>query len=155
MESQAVNPGRDAAVETPTTDAGGGTPTVYFDGACPLCQREIAFYRRLSAEGIIDWVDVSGDTPDEAVACDLDRGQALSRFHMRRSDGELVSGAAAFIALWKAMPGFRWLGWLMSVPPLPFLAELGYRGFLKIRPRISGWLRRREATQDRDPVARA
>ena len=33
--------------------------TIYYDGSCPLCRREIAFYRRLRATMRLDWVDVS------------------------------------------------------------------------------------------------
>jgi len=110
-------------------------PVVYYDGACPLCTKEIAFYRRRPGmNDAITWCDVaSGDGPP---ASDLDTEAALARFHMRKADGELVSGARAFIALWKITPAFRWLGRVLSVPPLPLIAEIGYRAFLKSRPLI-------------------
>lgn len=66
-------------------------------------------------------------------APDLGREEALQRFHVRLPDGMLVSGAAAFLALWRATPGFRVLGRLMSVAPLPAVLELAYGGFLKLR----------------------
>jgi hypothetical protein len=31
--------------------------TVYFDGMCPVCSREIATYRQLHGGGAINWVD--------------------------------------------------------------------------------------------------
>jgi hypothetical protein len=35
--------------------------TVYYDGSCPICSREIGFYRaRPGADGF-DWVNVAGD----------------------------------------------------------------------------------------------
>ena len=33
--------------------------TLYYDGACPLCAREIAFYRNLKGASDIRWTDVS------------------------------------------------------------------------------------------------
>ncbi len=30
--------------------------TVYFDGSCPLCRREIALYRRLPQAAQLAWV---------------------------------------------------------------------------------------------------
>ena len=30
--------------------------TVYFDGSCPLCRREMALYRRLPQAQSIEWV---------------------------------------------------------------------------------------------------
>ncbi len=53
------------------------TLTVYFDGACPLCRREIALMRRLDRRGAIDFVDVS----DAATTCPIDRAALLARFH--------------------------------------------------------------------------
>lgn len=106
---------------------------VYFDGGCPVCSREIALYQRMGAGGELapTFFDVSGDADEPAP--DLTREAALARFHVRRGDGALVSGAAAFIALWRATPSLRWAGRVLSVPPLPWLLERVYRGFLKVR----------------------
>jgi predicted DCC family thiol-disulfide oxidoreductase YuxK len=105
---------------------------VFFDGACPVCAREIAFYRdRPGAEGLC-WVDAAQAGPG-ALAPGLTREAALARLHVRRADGSLVSGAAAFAEIWRRVPGFRWLGRLLGVPPLGLVAEWGYRGFLRVR----------------------
>ena len=66
--------------------------TVYFDGSCPLCKREIALYRRLPEAVNLAWVDVS---LDQALGPALTCQAAMARFHVRHSDGRLVSGAAA------------------------------------------------------------
>lgn len=105
---------------------------VYYDGGCPVCTREIAFYRsRPGADGC-NWVDASSSAP-EALGPGLTTERALARMHVRRADGMLLSGAAAFAELWRRMPGLRWLGQLLAVPPFGTLAELGYRGFLMVR----------------------
>lgn len=106
--------------------------TVYYDGACPVCRHEIALYQRQPGAERCAWVDVSAGASD-AIAGDLRRADALARMHVRRADGRLVDGAAAFIALWQALPATRWLGRIAGVPPLPWLLELGYRGFLRVR----------------------
>ncbi len=36
--------------------AGPASCTVYYDGTCPLCRREIAFYRRCAGATSIVWV---------------------------------------------------------------------------------------------------
>ncbi len=107
--------------------------TVYYDGGCPVCRREIALYQRQPGAERCAWVDVSA-TASERVADDLDRADALARMHVRRADGRLVDGAVAFIALWQALPKTRWLGRIAGVPPLPWLLEFGYRIFLRVRP---------------------
>jgi predicted DCC family thiol-disulfide oxidoreductase YuxK len=107
--------------------------TVYYDGACPLCRAEIDYYRaRLGADRIA-FVDVSSADPGDGLSCAV----ALARFHVREADGRLLSGAAAFARLWRALPGWRWLGRLVGTRAVLPVAELAYRGFLPLRPRLS------------------
>lgn len=107
--------------------------TVYFDGSCPLCRREIALYRRLPASQALQWVDVSAGQPlGEGLSCEA----AMRRFHVREAGGRLLSGGAAFARLWRAFPGWRVLGWVFAWPPLSWLLELAYRAFLPLRPRL-------------------
>ena len=118
----------------PRDDAGeAGCATVYYDGACPLCSREIATYRRLDGADGLRWVDITSASAQE-LGGDLTREQALSRFHVRDEQGRLVSGAAGFVAIWHRLPGLRWLAWLAARPPVSWLLEPAYRGFLRIRP---------------------
>ncbi len=114
--------------------------TVYFDGSCPLCRREIALYRRQRGAQQLAWVDVSaGEALGEGLSCEA----AMRRFHVREAQGRLLSGGAAFARLWRALPGWRVLGWLFAWPPLSWGLELAYRLFLPLRPRIQSWVRRR------------
>jgi predicted DCC family thiol-disulfide oxidoreductase YuxK len=105
---------------------------VYYDGGCPVCKREIAFYKAQPDNGAFEWVDASGGDPS-ALGPGLSREMALKAMHVRLPDGRLLSGAAAFAEMWRRMPRFRWLGTLLGVPPVNVIAEFGYRGFLIIR----------------------
>ncbi len=113
--------------------------TVYYDGSCPLCTREIAFYRRAPAAQRLGWVDVSRAGE---LGPGLDCQAAMRRFHVRDAQGRLYSGAAAFARLWRELPGWRWLGRLCALPPLSWLAEGAYRVFLPLRPRLQRALQR-------------
>lgn len=112
--------------------------TVFFDGACPLCQREIAYYQRLDTAQRVAWVDVSGTDaacPDGYCQQDL-----LKRFHVRTPEGRWLSGAAGFAHLWLHLPGvWRYLGRVASWGPITWVLERAYRAFLPVRP----WLQRR------------
>jgi hypothetical protein len=50
-----------------------------------------------------------------------------------RPDGQLVSGARAFAALWQTLPAFRLVGRVAALPGVVHGLEWGYRGFLKVR----------------------
>jgi predicted DCC family thiol-disulfide oxidoreductase YuxK len=113
--------------------------TVWYDGACPLCRREIALMRRLDRRGRIGFVDVASGSAD----CPIDRSELLARFHARE-DGQLYDGAAAFAAMWRAIPWLRPLGLLARLPILSGLLELAYRFFLKLRPGLQRLVGERE-----------
>ena len=104
--------------------------TVWFDGACPLCRREIAIMRRLDRRGAIHFVDVAGNEPE---SCPIDRAELLARFHAEE-DGVLLSGAAAFAAMWRAIPLLRPLGMAARRPWVLRIFEHAYRKFLRVRP---------------------
>lgn len=105
--------------------------TVWFDSECPLCRREIALMRRLDRRGAIRFADAC----DPSAVCSLDRAEILSRFHAEEA-GKLLSGAAAFAAMWRAIPMLRPLGLIAGWPPATPLFEIAYRGFLRVRPRL-------------------
>lgn len=123
--------------------------TVYFDGSCPLCRAEIGYYRRTDQAGGLCFVDVSESaavTPEG-----ITRQRAMERFHVRASDGRVLSGAAAFVEVWIRLPGWRWAVRAASLPGVLAALELGYRMFLPVRPFISrlfGRVLRRKAVRD-------
>ena len=107
--------------------------TVFFDGSCPLCVREIAFYRRREPLVPIEWLDVSKKDPLD-LGLPLGQCDAMRRFHVLCEDGQLKSGAAAFTALWSRYKGFRLIGRILSWPLLCHITEGAYRLFLLLRP---------------------
>ncbi|MCZ8321401.1 MAG: thiol-disulfide oxidoreductase DCC family protein [Novosphingobium sp.] len=109
---------------------------VWYDGNCPLCRREIALMRRLDRRGRIHFIDVASETTD----CPVDRTQLMARFHARE-DGVLLSGAAAFAAMWRAIPLLSPVGHLARRPLFLRMLEALYLRFLDIRPRLQEFMR--------------
>jgi len=112
--------------------------TVLYDGACPLCRREIGVYRGLQPNTPVCFSDVSNTTMP--LPPGTTREQLLARFHVRVGDGRLLSGAQAFLALWAALPGWRWLAWLGRLPGAAWVLECLYRLFLRWRPTLQRWV---------------
>ena len=118
---------------------------VWFDGACPLCVREIAWMRRLDRRNAIAFVDVSRPAMQDDARCPIDRSVLLARFHALE-DGRVVSGAAAFAAMWRAIPLLRPLG--LAARNRLVLERL-YGLFLHVRPRLQRAARRLEDRSER------
>ncbi|WAT18710.1 DUF393 domain-containing protein [Aurantiacibacter sp. MUD11] len=109
--------------------------TVWYDSTCPLCRREIAFLRRLDRGDRIAFVDAHGP---EAQSCPVSTEDLLARFHASEH-GNILSGAAAFAAMWRAIPLLRPLGEAARIPFVLRLLEKAYLRFLKLRPRLQKW----------------
>jgi predicted DCC family thiol-disulfide oxidoreductase YuxK len=104
---------------------------IWYDGACPLCTREIALLQKLDRRQAIEFCDASSfDT-----ACPIDRQMLLERFHASE-DGVMLSGAAAFAAMWRAIPLLRPLGWIARNAIVLRILERFYLRFLCFRPTI-------------------
>jgi len=113
----------------PTTSA---QTTMFFDGACSLCQREVAHYRRLDNQDNINWVDIS-TSPDELNEHGIDYNTAMSRLHVLDKHGRMHSGVEAFLTLWSALPYYRWLAIVIQKLRITPVLELAYQRFAKWR----------------------
>jgi len=108
---------------------------VWYDGACPLCVREITLMRKLDWRKAIDFQDIA---PENAV-CPSDRVLMLARLHASEN-GVLLNGAAAFAAMWRAIPILKPLGLLARNAWVLHILERLYVRFLKIRPRLQKFM---------------
>ena len=113
--------------------------TVFYDGACPLCVKEIAFYRRRKGADRIAWLDVSNASASPGRG--LSRCDALMRFHVMDANGDYFSGGDAFARLWATLPSFQFLGHAAQTQPFKWLINTAYNGFLPIRPYLQAFAR--------------
>lgn len=93
--------------------------------------------RRLDWRGNIDFIDASGDITD----CPLDREALLARFHAREGE-QLYDGAAAFAAMWRAIPILQPLGEIARCSLVLKGLEALYGQFLKVRPVLQRLVRK-------------
>lgn len=110
---------------------------VFFDGACPLCRREVAALRRLEGgRGRIRFTDI--EAPDfDPEAIGRTREELMARIHGRLPDGSLVTGVEVFRRLY-AEVGFAPLVALTRLPGVRGLLDAAYSVFARNRLRITG-----------------
>jgi predicted DCC family thiol-disulfide oxidoreductase YuxK len=129
-----------------TTSESPTTLTVLYDGSCPLCRTEISYLSNLSErhrDSALCFVDISEPSADARYAAE--RTTLLARFHVEHADGTRLDGAAAFVAMWERLPGWRWLARLARVPGMLVVLEGAYGGFLRVRPYLQRLVRHRRA----------
>lgn len=88
--------------------------------------------KRLDKTRAITFIDVSENADP---SCPIDQNELLARFHAEEK-GVVLSGAAAFAAMWRAIPGLRPLGLLARNKWVLAALERLYLLFLKVRPRL-------------------
>lgn len=111
--------------------------TVFYDGLCPLCSREIEHYRRQPGSERIAFVDITAAEFDASTE-GLDPKAVHRHLHAKDWRGDLHVGVAAFIAIWNTLPRYRWAAALAGKPFLRPALDVGYAAFARIRP----WLPR-------------
>jgi len=115
------------------------TLTVFYDGSCPLCSREIALYQRQRGAETICWLNVADQDLNEGLPEGISRDQLMQRFHVQSANGNVQTGGDAFLQLWASLPNFRLLAWLFSLPLMRWLVNQTYEAILPIRPRLQAW----------------
>jgi predicted DCC family thiol-disulfide oxidoreductase YuxK len=120
-----------AVLHEPPTPKKASALRVFFDGGCPLCRREIEFYRRLKPLQRFEWVDIDRER-HRLDDYDVDYARAMARLHVQTPDGALHTGAYAFLTMWRGLPGWRRLAWLLDKGRLAPLLDRAY-GWFAIR----------------------
>jgi len=111
--------------------------TLYFDGDCPLCAREIRLLRQRAPQHRLLFVDISSVEFD-ATTLGFTFVQMQSILHARFADGHWVTGLDATLWSWRAA-GMGFWATPLTWPALRPMFELGYRLFCRLRPALA-WL---------------
>lgn len=111
--------------------------TLYYDGNCPLCAREIQLLRRRASLDRLQLIDIS-DAPFDATALGFTHQAMQNLLHARFADGQWVTGLDATLWSWRAAGLEKWAAPLTWKPLRPLL-EWAYRLFCYLRPHLE-WL---------------
>jgi predicted DCC family thiol-disulfide oxidoreductase YuxK len=109
--------------------------TLFYDGACPLCQAEIQFLSRRNQAGLLDFVDINSERFDAdsiGISCE----QALAAMYGQYANGVLIQGVAVFPEAYRRAD-LPFLAWMFSRKILQPILQMGYRFFAKNRHAIS------------------
>jgi len=123
---------------------------VYYDGACPMCAREIAMLRRLDRAGRIRFADIAAPGFD-AGTVGVSQEALMARIHGRLPDGTLIDGVEVFRRLYTAV-GFGPAVALTRLPGVTQLLDAAYAGFARRRVRLGARCDAQTCTPSRGPA---
>ena len=86
---------------------------VYFNNSCKICKAEIDIYKKEKIDQI-NWIDITNNNIAK-IETKKDYKQLLRRLHVEK-DGQIFSGAKAFLLVWKNIPKYRVLYSIFSLP---------------------------------------
>ena len=110
--------------------------TVFFDGACPICVREIALMRRLDRRRRLVCCDFARPDYDTA-SINISPAELGRVIHARWADGSVITGVEVFRAMWEAVG----LGFVAKLSRLSLVEPLvlnAYAWFARNRLRLTG-----------------
>ena len=113
-----------------------------YDGACPLCVREVNFLQKKDAgRGIVKFTDIAdlSYSPEENGGIDFET--AMGRIHAVRADGSVVKNVAVFQEVYDALG----IGWLYAPTKWPVIGPV-------VNKVYDLWADRRLAMTGRPPL---
>lgn len=135
----------DSMAETATpTEA---SVTVCYNSACPVCRAGMERYQRLAAKASpstqalpLGWRDINV-APDLFRQHGISFDMAMRRLYAFDAGGRMLRGIDVMVAIWRELPGYRWLAALAGSPALRPLAWFAYEVLVSYP--IYRWSRRR------------
>ena len=96
---------------------------VYFNNSCKICKAEIDIYKKEEISEI-NWVDITNNKQAK-IDTKKDFKELLRRLHVEKN-GEIFSGAKAFLLVWKNIPKYKFLYKIFSLPIIFQIFSVGY-----------------------------
>ena len=106
--------------------------TVFYDGKCSLCAREIAYYQRIAPKTRFIWDDIT-QVESHFIELGYTRKAGLMKLHALDDDNKLHVGVDAFILIWRQLPKWHLLAKLIKIPIFYPMASIAYNAFAKWR----------------------
>ena len=106
--------------------------TVFYDGKCGLCLKEINHYRKVTPLGIFNWQDIT-ESVEELNKHGVTFSEGLKLLHATDNIGQMHIGVDAFILIWKQLKGWRMLAFLVGLPIIRQILNIAYCTFANWR----------------------
>ncbi len=119
--------------------------TLFYDGACPICRREVNWLKRLNKQQKLVFQDINAANfkPEQFQ---LSHAELMAEIHGQKASGELIKAMPVFREVYKAVG----LGWLLAPTAWPLLKPVFdylYQVFAKHRHKLGQLFSHKTACQ--------
>jgi predicted DCC family thiol-disulfide oxidoreductase YuxK len=129
------------STQSPTTDPARAVSwqiELLYDGACPLCVREVNFLKTKDADrGLVSFVDIDRADYDPAAHAGISFETAMGRIHAILPDGTIVKNVEVFRRIYEIL-GIGWVYAITRIPAIEYIANLLYGIWADLRLRLTG-----------------
>ena len=94
--------------------------TIFFDGECPLCKREVDFLQSRNQKSYLKFIDINCSDFCTYINHEITYKKAMERIHALKSDGSLIKDIEVFQEAYKLIG----LGWIYAPTKLPVINKL-------------------------------
>tara|TARA_Y100001968_G_C19368639_1_gene723916 strand:+ start:423 stop:824 length:402 start_codon:yes stop_codon:yes gene_type:complete len=94
--------------------------TIFFDGGCPLCKREVDFLQSRNQMNYLKFVDINSSDFARDLSYGVTYKQAMERIHALKSDGSLIKDIEVFQEAYNLIG----LGWIYAPTKLPIINKI-------------------------------
>ena len=94
--------------------------TIFFDGGCPLCKREVDFLKSRNQKGYLSFIDINSSDFSLDFKYGISYKQAMKRIHAFKSNGSVIKDIKVFQEAY----GLIGLGWIYAPTKLPVLDKV-------------------------------
>ena len=102
--------------------------TVFYDGKCGLCRREIEHYKHIAPEGIFIWQDITSDA-STLESLGIVYADGLKLLHAQDAQGKIHIGVDSFLLIWQQIPRWGILAKIVAAPLILPLVNIIYHRF--------------------------
>lgn len=109
--------------------------TVFFDGHCPLCNKEIMLLKQLDTRKKLHFEDIHAIDFVYRYPY-IDVVAADQRLHGQLANGQIITGLDVTAKAWGLVGHHKWLQ-ILRWPVICWFADLGYLIFARFRHQIA------------------
>lgn len=106
--------------------------TIFYDGKCSLCAKEINHYKRIAPAGTFVYEDIT-QSENALNASGISLKDGLKWLHAQDDNGKLHIGVDAAILIWSQLKRWKLLAQFISLPMMYSIAGWCYKQFAEWR----------------------